>query len=96
MLGRAAILHVRGQRHVEQPGADAQHEQEYAGRDVAQRVVAARIDQHAFDGVQQERKNGQPAGAERQNAKLDLAARPNAGQHAAQPDADDQRAQQQK
>ena len=94
MLGRAAILHVGGQRHVEQAGADAEHHEQHAGGDVAHRVVPAGIDQHAFDGEQQEREEGQPAGTERQDAQLDFAARPQAGQHAAQADADNQRRQQ--
>jgi hypothetical protein len=63
MLGRAAVLHVGGKRHVEQSGTDAEHQQEETSRDVAERVVTAGIDKHALDRVQQKREDGESASA---------------------------------
>ena len=76
------------------PAADAQQHQKRAGDNVAERVFVAGVDQFAFDRIKQEGEQDQSAGTERQNAQLDFAAGPEAGQHAAEPDADDQRRQQ--
>ena len=67
--------------------------QKRAGGEVAGGVVFAGVDQFAFDCIKQEGKQGQSTGPERQDAELDFAAGPEAGQHAAQADADDQRGQ---
>ena len=77
-------------RHVEQTGADAQHHKEGAGGQVAGGELFARSDQFAFYCIKQVGKDGQPACPQGEDAELDLAAGPEAGQHAAEADADNQ------
>ncbi len=90
MLGRALVLHKGLEGNVEQSGADAEAHQKCASGEVAKGVTFARGDQFALDGVEQVRKQGQSTRAQREDAELDLAARPEAGKHAADADADDQ------
>ena len=76
------------------PELTPEQHQKRTGGEIAGGVMFAGGDQLAFDCIKQVGKQGQSTCPERQNAELDLAARPKAGQHAAEPHADDQRGQQ--
>src|SRR5262245_48740269 len=94
MFRGTAVLHESRKRHVEQAGTDAEQYQERTGGNIAEGEFLAGVNKLAFDRIEQERKQREAAGTKRQNAEFDFSTGPEAGEDAAETDADDQRAEQ--